>query len=319
MRLFTLFLATLLLVIALPAALPAADEIRVGLIGLDTSHVIAFTKILNDPSHPDHVPGAKVVAAFRGGSPDIAVSRDRIDGFTKTLAEDFGVKIVADIPTLCSMVDAILLESVDGRVHLEQAKQVFESGKPVFIDKPLASTLEDAREIARLGKKHNVAWWSSSSLRYSPAVSEVQVEGLTGAITWGPAHFEATHHLDLSWYGIHAVELLYAVMGPGCKEVRRVYTEGAGVIVGTWSDGRLGVVRTIREGKGSYGVTAFGADAVKSSSKSGANYALLLGDVVEFFRTSKPPVANSETLEIFSFLDAALRSKQQGGAAVELR
>ena len=307
------------LLLALLAVSSATAQIRVGIIGLDTSHAPAFTKILNDPNSPDHVPGAEVVAAYKGGSPDIASSRDRRDGFTKTLAEDYGVEIVPDIPTLCSKVDAVLLESVDGRVHLEQVKPVFEAGKRVFIDKPLAASYEDAKEIERLGKKHGVPWWSASSLRYSPAVDEVKVEGLTGAISWGPATIEKTHHLDLSWYGIHPVELLYSVMGPGCKRVRRLYTDGADVITGEWSDGRIGVVRTIREGKRSYGVTAFGADAVKTSSNSGANYARLLGDVVEFFRTGEVPVPNAETMEIFSFMDAALRSKQQGGAPVDLR
>ncbi|MBI1355414.1 MAG: oxidoreductase [Acidobacteria bacterium] len=308
------FLVSLLLL-----SLPAAAQIKVGLIGLDTSHVIAFTKILNDPSNPNHVPGAKIVAAYKGGSPDITSSRERVDGYTNQLQEEFGVEIVADIPTLCKKVDAILLESVDGRKHLEQVKPVFEAGKRVFIDKPLAASLADVMEIARLGKKHNVPWWSSSSLRYSPAAkAAASTEGLTGAITWGPAPLEPTHELDLSWYGIHPVELLFSVMGPGCKRVTRIYTEGADGIIGEWKDGRLGMVRTIREGKSSYGVTAFGSKGVMTSTDAGAQYAVMLGDVVEFFKTGKPPVAESETIEIFKFMDAALRSKKAGGKPVDL-
>lgn len=301
------------------AGLASAADLKIGIIGLDTSHVTAFTRILNDPSHPDHVPGAKVVAAYRGGSPDIESSRNRIDGFTKELQEKFGVEIVPDIPTLCSKVDAILLESVDGRKHLEQVKPVFEAGKRVFIDKPLASTLADAREIARLGKQHNVPWFSTSSLRYADAVADARIEGLTGAITWGPAPIHPTHELDLSWYGIHPIELLFAVMGPGVESVTREYTEGADAIVGRWKDGRLGVVRTIREGKSSYGVTAFGARKVATSERAGAGYARMLKDVVAFFNTGVPPVSNDETLEIFAFMDAALRSKQNGGAQTRLR
>jgi hypothetical protein len=301
------------------AALPAAAQIKVGIIGLDTSHVAAFTKILNDPKNPDHTPGAKVVAAYPGGSPDIASSRDRLEGYTKQLRDDWGVEIVPDIETLLKKVDAVLLESVDGRKHLEQVKPVFAAGKPVFIDKPLAASYEDAQEIARLGKKHNTPWWSASSLRFSKAVSDVQVEGLTGAISWGPASYEPTHKLDLSWYGIHPVELLYSVMGPGCKRVQRSYHEGWDVIVGEWADGRLGVVRTIREGKSDYGITAFGEKAVKVSTDAGGAYGPLLENVVEFFKTKKPPVPNDLTLEIFAFMDAAQRSKEQGGARVELR
>ncbi len=300
-------------------ALPAAAQIKVGIIGLDTSHVVAFTKILNDPKNPDHVPGAKVVAGYPGGSPDIASSRDRLAGFTKQLREEWGVEIVPDIETLLAKVDVVLLESVDGRKHLEQVKPVFAAGKRVFIDKPLASTLDDAREIARLGAKHDTPWWSASSLRYSKAVSDVKVDGLTGAVSWGPASYEPTHELDLSWYGIHPVELLYSVMGPGCKRVRRDYHEGWDVITGEWADGRFGVVRTIREGKKSYGVTAFGAKNVKVSTDAGGAYGPLLRNVVEFFKTGVPPVPNEVTLEIFAFMDAAQRSKRQGGARVELR
>ena len=308
------------LLLAVVAALPAAAQIKVGLIGLDTSHVIAFTRILNDPNNPNHVPGAKVVAAYKGGSPDIASSRDRVDGYTKQLQEEFGVEIVPDIATLCQKVDAVLLESVDGRKHLEQVKPVFEAGKRVFIDKPLAASLADVLEISRLGKKHGVPWWSSSSLRYSPAAKAAAAhEGLTGAITWGPAPIEKTHELDLSWYGIHPVELLFSVMGPGCIRVTRSYTEGADAIIGEWSDGRLGMVRTIREGKASYGVTAFGAQGVMTSTEAGAQYSVMLADVVEFFKTGKPPVAEAETIEIFKFMDAALRSKKAGGKPVDMK
>ncbi len=305
--------------LALMAALPLAAQIKVGIIGLDTSHVIAFTKILNDPKNPNHVPGAKVVAAYPGGSPDIASSRDRLEGYTNQLRDDFGVEIVNDIPTLCSKVDAILLESVDGRKHLEQVKPVFEAGKRVFIDKPLAASLKDVYEIAKLGKQHGVPWWSSSSLRYSPAAAKASaIKGLTGAVTWGPAPIESTHELDLSWYGIHPVELLFSVMGPGVKTVTRTYTEGADAIIGEWADGRIGVVRTIREGKKTYGVTAFGAEEVMTSSDAGAQYSRMLGDVVQFFKDGKPPVAEAETIEIFEFMDAALRSKKAGGKPVKM-
>lgn len=309
--------AFLLLPLALPLA--SAQPIRVGIIGIDTSHAPAFTRILNDPEDPDHVPGARVVAAYKGGSPDIASSRGRIERFTEELRGRWGVEIVEDIPTLCSKVDAVLLESVDGRKHLPQVRPVFAAGKPVFIDKPLAASYDDAKEIARLAKEHGAAWWSASSLRYSQAAADVRVENVRGAVTWGPAPLEPTHELDLSWYGIHAVELLYAVMGAGCVRVQRTYTDGADVIVGAWRGGRLGTVRTIRDGKRKYGVLAVGEKETKVSERGGGAYAALLKRVVQFFRDGNPPVAHEETLEIFAFMDAALRSKNAGGKAVALR
>src|SRR4051812_4790125 len=145
----------------LTVALHGAD-LRVGIIGTDISHVIHFTRILNNAGDPDHIPGAKVVAAYKGGSPDIVSSRTRVDNYAEELSTKYGVEIVPSIPALCTKVDAILLESGDGRIHLEQAKPVIQAHKPLFIDKPLASTLADAREIARLAKAAGVPWFSSS-------------------------------------------------------------------------------------------------------------------------------------------------------------
>ena len=310
---------TLLCILALLAGAASAAEIKVGIIGLDTSHAPAFTRILNDSSDPDHVPGAKVVAAYPGGSPDIASSYERLGKYTNQLRDEFGVEIVDDIRTLCSKVDAVLLESIDGRKHLEQVKLVFEAGLPVFIDKPLAASLEDAREIARLGKQHGVPWWSASNVRYHSAAQQVKLPRPNGVITWGPAPIEPTHHLDLSWYGIHPVELLFSLMGTGCQSVTRTYTEGGGVIVGTWKGGRLGTVRTIRDGKRGYGAVVYGDKEIKITGQGGGAYPPLMRAVVKFFQTRVPPVPNEETLEIFAFMDAALRSKQNGGSPAKLR
>ena len=160
-------MVTRLLALSLFAAILPAEDLRVGIVGTDISHVSHFTRILNDAKDPRHIGGARVVAAYKGGSPDIESSRSRVEGYAKELREKYGVEIVPDIPTLCSKVDAVLLESGDGRIHLSQVKAVIAARKPVFIDKPLASTLEDARAIARLAKEAGVPWFSSSSLRFS--------------------------------------------------------------------------------------------------------------------------------------------------------
>src|SRR5437868_68002 len=97
-----------------------AAEIKIGIIGLDTSHAIAFTQLINNPQDKNHVPGGRVVAAFKGGSPDVESSASRVDEYTRQMEKDFGIHIVASIEALCSEVDAVLLESVDGRPHLSQ-------------------------------------------------------------------------------------------------------------------------------------------------------------------------------------------------------
>jgi hypothetical protein len=301
------------------AAVASATDIRLGLVGTDTSHVIAFARVLNDTASPQHVPGARIVAAYRGGMPDNAISAKYIDQYTEDLRAKWGVEILPDIPTLCSKVDGVLLTSVDGRLHLMEARQIFASKKPVWIDKPLASTLEDAREIARLGREVGVKWWTSSSLRFADMVTALKGDGITGAITWGPGPFEEHHHLDLSWYAIHPIEMLYALMGPGCVEVTRTYTEGADQIVGRWKDGRLGSVRALRP-YGSYGAIVFrGKEAFQSDPKAVAGYRPMVVEIVKFFQTGVVPVPVEESLEIFAFMDAALRSKQAGGRPMPLR
>ena len=204
--------------IALAGLMPAASIVlaeetpmRIGMIGLDTSHVIAFTKVLNDTSDPNHVPGCKVVVGYPGGSPDIESSHTRVEKYTNQLRDQYGLEIVDSIETLCEKVDVVMLESVDGRPHLEQVKPVFAAGKPVFIDKPFAGSLADAIEIFRLADKHNVPCFSSSSLRFSSGIISMRnsekVGKVLGCDAWSPCKFEP-HHPDLYWYGVHGVEIL---------------------------------------------------------------------------------------------------------------
>lgn len=302
------------------AGLAAAADIRLGIIGTDTSHVPAFTQLLNsDPGAKDHVAGARVVAAYKGGSKDIESSISRVDRYAEEVRSKWGVEIVPDIATLLSKVDGVLLSSVDGRVHLEQARPVIAAHKPLFIDKPLASTLEDAREIARLAKEAGVPWFSSSSLRFGEIAATMKFADATGVETFGPGPLEPHHALDLTWYAIHPIELLYTLLGPGCETVTRTYTENADVIVGHWKDGRLGTVRALRP-YGQYGSVVFRPHGVEESKPHDAgSYRPLVLEVVKFFETGKPPVPNEETLEIFAFMDAAQKSKEQGGKPVALR
>jgi hypothetical protein len=311
------------ILVLLACALPAvAADLRVGIIGTDTSHVPAFTKLLNeDPGQPDHVPGARVVAAWKGGSKDIVESASRVDGFAEDVRSKWGVEIVPDIATLLSKVDAVLLESGDGRVHLEQARPVIAAHKPLFIDKPLASTLADAREIARLARAAGVPWFSSSSLRFGVIGTTMKFADATGVSTWGPGPLEAHHALDLSWYAIHPIEVLYTLMGRGCETVTRTSSADADIMVGRWKDGRIGTIRAVRP-YSDYGAIVFrGRETVVSHPKSAeaADYRALVIEIVKFFQNGKPPVSNDETLEIFAFMDAAQRSKEQGGSPTALR
>jgi hypothetical protein len=314
-----------ILILLLAGSLAPAADLRLGIIGTDTSHVTAFTKTLNDPNASDHVAGARVVAAFKGGSPDIESSHNRIDNFTKELQDRWGVKMVESIADLCGQVDGILIESVDGRVHLAQTRQAVACHKPIFVDKPLASTLDDARAIAKVAKGAAVPWFSSSSLRFGE-VQTMRGLNLEGAITWGPGPLEEHHQLELSWYAVHPVEMLYTILGAGCEEVTRMSTADADVVVGRWKDGRIGTVRALRP-YSTYGAVAFKKPEGKSRNVTSqivadahdVGYGKLVREIVKFMETKQPPVSNDETLEIFAFMDAAQRSKESGGKPQRLR
>jgi Oxidoreductase family, NAD-binding Rossmann fold len=297
----------------------SAADLRLGIVGTDTSHVIGFATAFNETASPDHVPGARIVAAFRGGSPDIPASRDRIDGFTRQLQEQYGVEIVATIAELCRRVDGVLLTSNDGRVHLAQAREIIAAGKPLFIDKPLASTLEDAREIARLAKEAGVPWFSTSTLRY--AVRGLKTPDLSGLEVWGPGPLEEHHHLDLSWYAIHEAEMLFAILGTGCEEVTRVESADASIVACRWKDGRIGTMRALRP-YSDYGAVVFRKTEKNHISETHtirSTTVELDRELVKFFTSGMPPVPNDETLELMAFLDAAQRSKEAGGKPMRLR
>lgn len=295
-----------------------AKTIRVGIVGLDTSHAPAFAKLLNDEKAPPELAHCRVVAAYPQGSPDIESSVSRVPKYTADL-KGLGAEIVPSIDALLTRVDAVLLETNDGRPHLQQVRPILTAGKPVFIDKPLAGSLADVVTIFKEARSANVPVFSSSSLRYveqTLAIRGGSIGRVLGCQTYSPCSLEPTHP-DLFWYGIHGVESLFTVMGVGCQTVVRVSTDDADVVVGTWKDGRIGTFRGRRAGKGGYGGTAFGTDAIEDIGDH-SGYRPLVVEVVKFFRTGKPPVDWRETLEIYAFMEAADESKRRGGVPVTL-
>ena len=299
------------------ASLATAQNIRAGIIGLDTSHAVAFTKTLNANPQKPEVIGVRVVAAYPQGSKDIESSTSRVPKLTEDV-KALGVEIVPSIDALLDKVDVIFLESNDGRPHLEQLLPCLEAHKPVFIDKPIAGTLVDVIKIFDAAKEASVPVFSSSSLRFGKATQAVRggsVGRVSLAETSSPASLEE-HHPDLFWYGIHGVESLFTIMGTGCQGVKRTTTaDGKIQVTGTWEGGRTG---TFTEGKG-YGGKAVGDKGEDVGVAKYEGYDPLLFSVVHFFRTGVKPVTDEETIEIYAFMEAADESKRSGGAEVTLK
>ncbi len=318
----------------------AKKDLKAGIIGTDTSHAIAFTGILH--RRPEW--RIRVVAAFKGGSPDNPASWNRVNEYAETLKKQHKIEIVDTIEALCEKVDVVLLESVDGRPHLEQARPVFKAKKLLFIDKPFTASLEDAREILKLSKESGVPFFSSSCVRFQPEIAKFRTDPGVGRVLKAqgssPMHIEP-HHPDLFWYGIHGVEALYTVMGRGCVSVSRktekfTYTapvkskegdkevtkqvEKEGVLditTGRWSDGRIGVFRGAVSGPYMPLVKVWGTDG-EAESKVGYSYEGLVEAIAKFFHTGEAPIDPQETLEIIEFMIAAQRSTERNGAEVAL-
>jgi len=296
-----------------------SKPIRIGIIGCDTSHVPAFADAFADPNATGDLAGFQVVAAYPGGSADIPSSIDRVPMYTEHL-EKMGVQIVDNVESLLPLVDVVLLESLDGRKHLEQVRPVLKAGKRVFVDKPVAGSLADALKIFALSEELSVPLFTSSSLRFSPGIVGMQNDPRTGKVlgcdAYGPCLLEE-HHPDLFWYGVHGMEILYTIMGPGCDRVSRSHTDGTDVAVGVWKNGRVGTFRGIRTGVSRYGATVFGDKGIAPSGDY-SGYGPLVVEIAKFFKTGIPPVSAAESIEMFAFMEAADESKRQNGKSISI-
>ena len=297
---------------------------RVGIIGLDTSHSIAFTKIMNVDKDPG-VAGFQMVAAYQWGSKDIVSSTNRYPKYLVEMKE-MGVEIVPSIDDLLAKVDCVCLETNDGREHLWQAEKVFKAGKPVFIDKPLAHNLRDALKIHELGKKYGAKYFSASALRFSNVAKAARVGEygkIRGAALMSPSPLEeqGTHNF-YSWYGIHGFEPLVAIMGTGVEKVSCFRNETDDVINAVWSDGRMGELRLMRK---SWIYSGYILPEKPKDSKAPLitfdgypGYEPLLREIIKFFKTGIAPIAQEECLEVMAFMEAAEMSAKRGGAPVTI-
>ncbi len=293
---------------------------KIGVIGLDTSHGPNFTRVINDPDGGPEVSGFTVTAAYPYGSRNIESSYSRIPQYTGEFKE-MGIEIVDSIDQLLDQVDFVLLLTNDGHPRLEQALQVMEAGKSMYVDKPVAASLRDVIAILDASEEYNVPIFSSSGLRYIETTQSVRYHNAVGQVlgvdAYSPAAREETHP-DLFWYGIHGVETVFTVLGTGCREVSRVTTKNADVVIGKWDNEIIGTFRGILNGRRGYGGTAFGTDDnLALGPYTGSR--MMVHHIIDFFRTGIIPVPLEETLEIYAFMEAADESKRRGGASIPLR
>ncbi|MCX5682953.1 MAG: hypothetical protein NT049_04635, partial [Planctomycetota bacterium] len=150
-------------------------------------------------------------------------------------------------------------------------------------------------ELVRLSKESGTPFFSCSCARFQPEIWKLRTDPASagvGAITKvqgsSPMSLEA-HHPDLFWYGVHGVEALFTVMGPGCVSVSRKVEGDLDVTTGKWKDGRTGIFRGVVKGDYKPVVKIWGEKG-EYESPGGFDYKGLVAAMAEFFQTGKAPI-----------------------------
>lgn len=297
--------------------------LKVALIGCDTSHCVAFTRLLHSDMNTSFGVQCKVVAAFPGDSPQVDPDGSRVRRFTAELGE-LGVPLVGTPEDAVTNADAVMILSADGSMHLDEFQRTLRPGRPVFIDKPLAWSLADVDAILSLAASKGVAVGSASSLRFSRILDEaMEVAGGSSAVTGADVYCPGTLLGDqgLFYYAIHGVEMLYRIMGPGCQSVTAWGYKEGDYIVGQWPGGRCGWLRASRTGNKQFGALIHTAKqtvpAVNVVTGSEPIYMPMLEKVIPFLAGATFPVAAAEMAEVIRFIEAC-HSSQRSATACQL-
>ena len=281
-----------------------ADEKRIGIIGLDTSHTVAFTTLMQGDVPPEQrIEGLKVVKALRFPSP----FQDKAgqDGRQEEL-EGLGVCMAGSVAELASGVDALFLEINDPALHLAYFEQVAGLGLPVFVDKPWSADLTEGRRMAQIAAAHRTNVWSSSSLRFMRALTAAQESLPTPPMfcnVFG-ALGKAAAGSDVVWYGVHVTEMLVALMGVGARTVSALAGDAGIVAVVGYDDNRRAVAEYNR-GSWQYGGRLQAGSTVRFFDSGGdVLYYNLLVRIKAWLDSGVPPVSLDETLEVQAIMGA---------------
>ena len=287
------------------------DPIKVAIIGLDTSHSVALPQLMQDPETQDPVKELKATRCLRFPTP--FQSEEGQDKRQEYL-ESIGITVTRDFDEAVSDCDAIMLEINDPAFHLEYFEKCAKLGKPIFLDKPFADSIENASKILQIAKENNVRFFTASSLRFDIDMVEglAKVNKPISATVWGPVG-KAPAGSSIIWYGVHTFEMLNRVMGPGATAVSGSADRDGYVFHVIYADGRRGIVELSRN-CWSYGTTCRDAEGKSDTICVTGRvpfYKMLLQEIVKFFK-GEMPVSLENSIEIMAMLSAAEESIQTG-------
>ncbi len=301
-----------------------SQAVTIGMIGLDTSHVPVFGKLLHDADDPHHVPGGRIVAAYPGGAADWPASIDRVPGYAAELESQYGTKIVDRPEQVADAADLVFIMTIDGRCHRELLERVLPARKPVFVDKPFAASTTDAGAMIEMAHEAGVPLMSCSSLRYSEAllIAQQALEGqaITGAEVFTPLTFQDALP-GLFWYGCHGIEMIVSALGVGCERVTAINGADHELFLLDYPDGRRAVYRGFtNDAFWHYGAVLNTATDYAIADVSGHTrpyYANMLEAILGHLPQGRSPVAVGEMYEAVRVIEACNAARQRGEVVLD--
>jgi predicted dehydrogenase len=289
--------------------------IRIGIIGSDNSHADRYAELCNLPDDPrfkqTHVAEAKVVALF--GIPEHAER-------TKEVSTKNRIPTVVSSPEeLIGKIDLAICVFRKGSLHAKYSLPIVAAGIPIYVDKPFASNVADARAMLAAADKRGTPITTFSSFRVAQSTLQFKAElekigPVTYGISLGPGDRKSEYD-GLIFYGIHAVEVMLAVFGHGVRDVRAVDQNNNIVATVTYPDDRIVTLVFIGNAKYAFRAIAFGKKGEATFTPgTGTYYRDALMAVIEMAKTRKRPLTNEQMLEQVQIFHAIEQSLQNGGA-----
>lgn len=303
---------------------------RIGAIGIDSSHTPVFTNRINalhkegktpcrvtdfwDPGRHEwqHPAGAEQSAK------DVAKWRE------DTIKE--GAQQVGSLDELLKNVDGVMVLNINGHRHLELSIGPIAKGMPTYIDKPLTCSTDQARSLLAMTRQYNARCYSASSLRFITEIPKLDKEKLGDIVAVDAfGNGELLDMMPHLWhYGCHSIEMVDAIFrwsgqGPGVARVSAIATKDYHLLDMQYRDGRLARLRMDRAGAWAFGATVHGTKNVQQFVVDFAPvYSRLVEGMVKFFEGGPAPVDLREIVENVAVMEAGNRSIALGGEWVEV-
>lgn len=307
---------------------------RIGAIGIDSSHLPEFTKRIKG-MRVEGKTSCEVTHFWDPGNHEwqhpegVARSAQDVESWRKTTLE-LGAKQVGSLDELLKSVDGVMVLNINGHRHLELAIGPIARGMPTYIDKPLTCSLDQARALLAMTRQYKARCYSASSLRFITEIPKLDAEKL-GKIVAIDA-FGNGELLDMMpdlWhYGCHSIEMVDAIFkwsgqGPGVKRVSSVATgnatTGYHLVDLDYHDGRIARIRLDRNGAWAFGATVHGSKGVQQFVVDFAPvYTRLVEGMARFFEGGAAPVDLRDIVENVAVMEAGNRSIQQDGAWISV-